>query len=137
MNTTPIAFETTVTESKKNHYFSVKDLRNLIADVDDDTLVAIHRIEDEYFKPNGENGWKAIKALWDSQPIKTEKRLEETSEWSKDSSKCDPSQYEIITMENGEKVLKNYIDAIPAFQAYISKEKTANGQKLLVITPHY
>jgi len=50
MNTTPIAFETTVTESKKNHYFSVKDLRNLIADVDDDTLVAIHRIEDEYFK---------------------------------------------------------------------------------------
>jgi hypothetical protein len=135
-NKTPIACPTTVEEIQKGQYFSVKALKKLLENLDDDMPVAIHRVEDSYFESFGENGWKAVKALWESRKI-SEEREKLMVEFLSDPSKCDPTLHELSINDNGERIMKDYIDAIPAFQAYVSKEKGVDGKRVLVITPHY
>lgn len=134
-NKTPVASSTTSAEVQARHHFSVKDLKKVLENIDDDMIVTFHRVEDSYFEGSPQNGWCAIKALWDHQNIREEEE-KEIIDWLSDPEKCDQTQHEIIIKEN-KRCLYNYIDAIPAFQAYVAKEKGADGKKVLVITAHY
>lgn len=133
---TPAAAQITIEEIKNSghHYFTAGQLKELLNKVDDDTVVAIHRVEDSYFKSFGANGWKAIKALWDVFKISPH-RLE-AYQVKSDLPEYDPTLSEIVE-ENGEFKGKSYIDAIPAHQAILVSARGETDKKVLVITPHY
>jgi len=130
-----VAEPITVKEIQNEHSFTVGKLKKALANLDDDMIVTIHRVEDSYFgKIN--SAWKTIKTLWEINKIgkHTEKR---TQEWMSDTSKCDRTLHELEINENGQRVHKEYIDAIPVHQAIVSKEKGPDGKRVLLITPHY
>jgi hypothetical protein len=132
---TPIAEPITVKEIQNGAYFSVKDLKKALENLDDDMLVTIQRVEDAYFK-NSNHSWKTVKSLLEVSKIgeHTEKRI---SEWLYDSGQCDPSLYELGIDEKGNRVFKSYIDTVPVYNAYVSKEKSPNGENVLVLTHPY
>lgn len=131
---TPMAESISVKEIKNGDFFSIKDLKKAIENLDDNMLVTIQRVEDIYFTQNN-NSYKSIKSLWDISKIgvHSEKRI---SEWLYDSTKCDPSLYELSINNEGKRVLKSYIDTIPIDKGYVSTEKGSNGEQVFVLTVH-
>lgn len=130
-----VSKEIHIKDLDKQHYLTVKQLRQYLDKIDDDTIVAIHRVEDSYFQKDGENGWKTVKSLWEESIISEDyrKQLEDLIS----QGKIDPTHYSFEINHKGQTVLKEYIDAIPSFQGYLSTEKDGEKQKIFVITPHY
>lgn len=137
INGTPVAAKISVDEAKKAHYLSVGMLKKALENLQDDDLVAIDRIEDSYFRSFGENGWKAIKVVWDTRDISkyNAEKLEAMKQAISNPEKGDPTRSEIIE-KDGKVIFYEYSDAIPAFQAFLTKEGP-DGKKVLFITPHY
>lgn len=77
------------------------------ANIPGDTLVCVEQLEDELFDKEKNNGWNVIDFLWDSY----------------------------VPINDPDVTHESYSSCVPAFNAFVTKD--TNGDKLIIITPHY